>query len=599
MRFVWAVAAFVLATLMIGAGIAQRTVFQGPETETRAIEIDETAPYIVVDGGVLNSHRGAQTLRARGDGEIFAAYGRTTDMTQWLATSDHVRVTLDDDGDPVAEFVAAPEPEEPAEGEETAEPAPLTPAGSDLWLDEFQQEDVLVTSLQLPEEMSLLVAADGVQPAPSRLTLTWPTGVTTPWAGPLIVGGCLVMAAGIVLYILGLRHARRSRGPRRKGLPMAQTEPIDLAVEGADKGVISATPTRRRISAGKRAFAAVPIVAVSALLFTGCTADAWPQLGGTPTPTPTETVIVPAGQGQSAVTKAQAQRIVTRIAEQVATADEAKDAAAAAARLAGPALAERETNYTLRAQLADHPALDPIPSGPLSLVLPQAFDGWPRTFMAVVDDSQDKQSTIMTMSQEDAWADYKLTYIANLAADTSMNVAPDYVGATAVEPNSPFLVLPPDQIATAYADVLNNGDDSEFAAFFDEDTDTFRAEVARDRAGRLEQFNQTGQETGKLTFAATAGTQAPVALATLDSGAIVAVTINESDTVTPTNADAVIKVDSNPIVKTLAGVTQSATGFTTTFADQLFFFVPAQSSSESIRFLGYSSNILSAKVVNQ
>src|SRR5690606_256370 len=112
-----------------------------------------------------------------------------------------------------------------------------------------------------------------------------------------------------------------------------------------------------------------PIVAVSALLFTGCTADAWPQLGGTPTPTPTETVIVPAGQGQPAVTKAQAQRIVTRIAEQVATADEAKDAAAAAARLAGPALAERETNYTLRAQLADHPALDPIPSGPLSLVL--------------------------------------------------------------------------------------------------------------------------------------------------------------------------------------------------------------------------------------
>lgn len=599
MRFVWAVVAFVLATLMIGAGIAQRTVFQGPETESRVIEIDQSTPYILVDGSVLTSHRGAQTLRARGEGEIFAAYGRTTDMTQWLSTSDYVRVTLDEDGEPITELVEAPAPEEPADGEEAAESAPLTPAGSDLWLDEFQQEDVLVTSLQLPEEMSMMVAADGVQPAPSRLSLTWPTGVTTPWAGPLIVGGCIVMAAGLVLYVLGLRHARRSRGPRRKGLPMPQTEPIDLAVERADKGVISATPARRRLPRGTRALAAVPALAVSALLFAGCTADAWPQLGATPTPTPTETVIVPAGQGQPAVTETQAQRILTRIAEQVAAADEAKDAAAAASRLSGAALAERQTNYTLRAKLSDHPALDPIPSGPLSIVLPQAFDGWPRTFLAVVDDPQDKQSTIMAIAQEDAWADYKLAYIANLAADTRMNVAPDYVGATAVEPNSPFLVLPPDQVAAAYADILNKGDDSEFSSLFDEETDTFRAEVARDRADRLEQFNKTGQKTGKLTFAAGAGTQAPVALATLDSGAIVAVTINESDTVTPTNSDAVIKVDSNPIVKTLAGATQSATGFTTTFADQLFFFVPAQSSSESIRFLGYSSNILSAKVVKK
>ena len=43
MRFVWAVAAFVLAALMIGAGIAQRTVFQGPKTETASISVEEDA----------------------------------------------------------------------------------------------------------------------------------------------------------------------------------------------------------------------------------------------------------------------------------------------------------------------------------------------------------------------------------------------------------------------------------------------------------------------------------------------------------------------------------------------------------------------------
>ena len=65
--------------------------------------------------------------------------------------------------------------------------------------------------------------------------------------------------------------------------------------------------------------------------------------------------------------------------------------------------------------------------------------------------------------------------------------------------------------------------------------------------------------------------------------------VNEVDTVKPTNSDAVIKLDTNPTVKTLAGAEQSATGFTTTFSDQLFFYVPGPGSTEKIRLLGYAS----------
>ena len=53
----------------------------------------------------------------------------------------------------------------------------------------------------------------------------------------------------------------------------------------------------------------------------------------------------------------------------------------------------------------------------------------------------------------------------------------------------------------------------------------------------------------------------------------------------------------NPTVKTLTGVDQSATGFSTTFGDQLFFYVPGQGSNEKIKLLGYGSNILDAKVI--
>ena len=171
------------------------------------------------------------------------------------------------------------------------------------------------------------------------------------------------------------------------------------------------------------------------------------------------------------------------------------------------------------------------------------------------------------------------------------------IGASQLAPDSPFLLLPPDELASAYADVLDKGDESEFAGMFDEQSDLFRAGVVADRKERLDDFNETGAETGSLTFSAAAGEFPPFAIATLESGAIVAVSIAETDTVKPTNEDAVIKLDNNATVKTLSGADQSASGFSTTFSDQLFFYVPEKGSNEPIRLLGYSSSILKGSVL--
>ncbi len=604
MRFVWAVAAFVLAAVMIGAGIAQRTVFQGPDSETAAVPAHESTPYVMIDGAVLNRLPGAQTLRAQADGDIFAAYGRTADMTAWLSDATYTSVTLADDGEIVAETVV-PEPEAVAEDgaeaeEETDAANPgRNPAGSDLWLDEFTQTDLMIAPLQLPSEMSVIIATDGTEPAPSTITLSWPIPNATPWAGPLIVGGAVLMAIGVLLYILGFRHARRARGPRRKGLPLPPTEPIDVAVEGEEKGVISASgPTRRSLGSSRRTLVAIPALAVSALLFAGCDADAWPELAATPTPSPSATVIVPEGQQSPAVTKAQAERILSRIAETVAQADEDLSVKTASTRLSGAMLETRTTNYTLRDAISDYKTPAAILAKPLSIVLPQAYDGWPRSVLAVVDDVETKTSSIMVITQEDPWSEYELSYQASLEADTPMpDLAPSYIGATQVAPDSPFLIMQPDQVAAAYADIINKGDDSEYAGLFDAETDQFRLKIESDRERRLKEFNETASKTGSLTFSSKAGSEEPFAIATLESGAIVAVTVEESDKVKPTNSDAVIKLENNPTVETLAGVEQSASGFTTTFLDQLFFYVPGQGSSEKIQLLGYASDILNAKVI--
>lgn len=599
MRFVWAVTALVLATVMIGAGIAQRTVFQAPETITVELPVASDAPYLLIDGEVLGSNPGAQSLRIDGEGEIIAAYGRTSDLEQWLAPTEYLHVTTDGEGGYASETREATfVPEEGA-----AAPT-LTPRGSDLWLEEFVREDVVQTTLQLPADMSILVATDGTAPAAEAATVTWPTGVTTPWAGPLIVAGGILFLIGLVLYALALRHLRRSRGPRRKGVP-ALPEDDQGELDGGTKGVISASPVRRALTAGRkalprggRALVAVPALAVTAALVSGCSADAWPDFDGTPSPTPSESVIIPEGQGTPAVTDAQAARILERIAAQTATADEKKDADAAAQRLTGPALAERKTNYRLTKAIKDFDALPAIPTTPIHPLLPQAYEGWPRMFLAVVEESG-SAATIMTVTQESPWTPYKLSHIASLAPTATMNLAASYIGAVAVPPDSSFLLLAPNQVAKAYADVLDKGDKSEFSDLFDAEADAFREQVAETRAQRLADFNKTGAQTGKLAFRTAAGAGDPLSLVTLDSGAIVAVTITENDTVTPTDEDAVIKVDNNKAVSTLTGVKQSATGFTTTYTDQLFFFVPAQGSTDRIQLLAYRSNILDAKVVKE
>lgn len=598
-RFVWAVVAFVIAAVLIGAGIAQRTVFQGPSEATESIQTDGSTAYTLIDGAVLGSLPGAQSLRVAGEGEVFVSYGRTSDMQAWLADVPYTAVTLGQEN--AVQTALVPASVTPPASDATT--TSRTPVGSDLWLDEYQQTGSLSTTLQLPSDMSVLVASDGTAPAPTDVSVTWPIDNSTPWAGPLIAGGAIALLAGIVLYLLGIRHVRRSRRPRRKGLPLPVTEPISIAdADAADKGVISSSPSRRSRGAlgpGRRALIAVPALGLSAALFAGCSADAWPQLAASESPSPTPTVIVPEGQFPPAVTENQAAKIVSRIATTVAQADAALDATAAETRLTGPALAERKTNYTLRAALPDRPALPAIPAEPVQITLPQTTGTWPRTVMTVVEsaDATSPSTSIMMMTQDDPWSEYRVSYIGNLEASTNLpELAAPYVGATQVPPDSSFLVMQPDQVAAAYADLINNGQNSASWAAFDTANDLLLPAIEENKKNRTDELNQTGQGTAEISFSASAGPAAPIALATLDTGAIVAVNVYESDTAKPTNADAVIKLDNNPAVKALTGVDQSATGFTTTYTDQIFFYVPSQGSSDQIRLLGYRSSLLEAKV---
>lgn len=646
MRFVWAVVAFVLATVLIGAGIAQRTIFMGPDAQQVTVEVEEPAPFVLLDGDVLREHPGSQTLLIRGDGDLFAAYGRTPDMTAWLADSEYNRVTVGKDGDLDVKLVTPEGADEASGGEEptatpaptetpaadgatedaAAEPAGRNPVGSDLWLDSFSDADALIAdNMQIPEGMSVIIARDGTEDAPEDIVVSWPLDTTTPLAGPLMVLGAIVLAAGLVLYVLAIRHQRRGRGPRRKGPgPLPVTEPIDVAelpaaerealeapaapseeeVPGADdakpsesKSEMRAVRPRRRVR-----MLALPALGLTAILATGCSADSWPQFGAdAPSPTPSPTVIVPENQKPPAVTEAQANRILQEISSTLADADSAMDIELAKTRLDGAALAARTTEYALRTAIPETAPPATIPTDDVEVVLPEATDRWPRTVLLLSKSGSDDTvpPVLLSMTQQDPWSNYKVTDLAEMSAEAVFpDVAAAWLGTSLVPAESAFLSVAPGELAAAFSDLVDAADQSQFSGQFDELSQNLAQSIRDSRAAVVQNLADAGAaETSATAFDMIPSDSPPVSMTALDSGAIVAVSLIDTEAVTPTSADAVIRYGDNPQAKALTGVAESAKGVMTKYSFQLFFSVPAQGSTEQIRLLAVHQDLLSVEVI--
>ncbi|RIJ16249.1 hypothetical protein DZF93_13960, partial [Clavibacter michiganensis subsp. insidiosus] len=227
MRFVLAIATFVVAALMIGLGIAQHTFLAGPDRITAATSSAGGAAYTIVDGKTLNAHPGLQDTVVRGDGEVFAAYGPASDVEAWVGSSPYTRIAMDEQGALTSQVVQpeattpSPSPTAGASGADAsgtaaeATPTVTDPRGSDLWLSEQTGEGEVSLSTRLPDDVSLILATDGQAAAPADVELSWPSEGESPWVVPLVVGGIVLLVVGLVLYLLALRHLRRSRGPRR------------------------------------------------------------------------------------------------------------------------------------------------------------------------------------------------------------------------------------------------------------------------------------------------------------------------------------------------------------------------------------------------
>lgn len=611
MRFVLAIVAFVAAACMIALGIAQRTVFLEPASVSLSTTVAGNGPYTVIDGDALTAYEGAQTLTVRGSTDTFMAYGRTADMEAWLGDLSYTRLSYDEDTKELSSEVvrgqsdftsdATLPPELQTGGAQPTAVNP-NPRGSDLWLDEWTSEGSLSNTINAPEGISVLLATDGTAPAPKNVRISWPLDNSTPWAGPLIVGGAILLLIGLVLYLWALIHMRRSRGPRRnvpKGprmpkLPKAP-KPKMIKINEITGG------QRKAISGRSSRLAVVPVLVISGLVLSGCSASFWPDLSETPSATATPTPeLTDSAEGLDelpppAVTVPQLERIVRKIAVVANEADTSMNAELLPTRFTGPALLERQTNYQIRAGYPEQAAPSPIPASPMEVILPQQNATWPRTVVTVILNEDEPTIAPMTLvlKQNSPRENYQVEYAITLAADATFpEVAPASIGAPPVAPDTKFLTLAPDQLAAAYGDVILKDTASEYYDLFDIASDSFvpQVGVAATEARRAEL-----PPTTNLDVSNAPGPGSTVALGTIDSGAIVAVNLNQMESATP-NDGGTVEFKASPS-KSLSGVEKTAKGVTSTRSDQLLFYVPATGSDEKIRLLGFAHSLIAASEI--
>ncbi len=601
MRFIFAIFAFIIATALIGVGVAQRTVFLPPSTVNATVDVTGDAPYVMIDSDTLQTHPGKQTLVLSGGGPIFAAYGRTSDVEAWLSGASYDTIGYDSETGDLTSTVVDADPE----GAENVASGSANPAGSDLWLEEFTSTDAMYRTVNLPAGYSVIIASDGTQPAPTNIKLSWPIANATPWVGPLLVAGIVFLLAGLVLLVLGLLHMRRSQRPRRKPPALPKGKRFSASRTNAIES---------SVKRGRRSIApmiAMPVALASVLALGGCSADYWPQAAApattdsatpvavadpaatsaaTPDAEPTEAIDESAPA--PAVTEPQLETIVSQISSVTAAADAASSADTLASRFSGPALELRSATYAIRAGYPEYPAPQAIPAGPLQVVLPQASNSWPKTVFTVVQGTDTTVPPVALMLvQETPRANYKVYYEITLEPDTSLpSVAAASVGTTRLAPDTKLLQMTPDELKTAYADILSVGDTSQYIDQIDATGDSLRTQVG----AQYKADKKAGlPATATIDFAQVAGTGENIALATSESGALVAVDLRESETVKPVESGATVSPEG--AVKALSGVTETAKGAEAVYGYQLLFYIPPSGDPGKAQLLGFTQGLVQAK----
>jgi len=568
MRFLTAAILFVVSAALLLTGIAERTIWHPPASVTREINLGGSSPFVIINHSVLSLYPGKPTLTAVSDRFSFIAVGRQSDVKAWVGNSGHTDVTA----------VGSQDSAKINASRSLGSDLPANPANSDLWRQEISAAGNLSLLVDTSDSAAALVAGTGFEKAPGTIRLEWPIVFDPTPSKVLLIAGTVFLFAAVVVNWWAWYQMRKERGPRRR-TPKAPQGP---RTRRRRSGNVS-TPSRGRRSA--RNFTAITAGVLVLGTLTGC-AQAGPSASGTPDK---GTAI----QQPPVVSIGQLREIVKRVSVAVAAADDARDSKLLEARVAGPALATRQAYYQLQKASKKVPNLPPIATANINLALPAASKEWPRTIMAITSNgSSDTLPQMIVLQQASPREQYKLWYDIDMLPGVKLPmVNTAATGAFPVAPDSLFLKIAPNALPSRFGDLLDQGTSSQSAMMFNVAKDEYYKQIS---ASLKSQQQTLANATIKVTHSL--GDPNVLSLATVDSGALVAVYMNDTYVIKPKDRTQAVAVSGNE--KLLLGSAGSATGVKSSYGSMLLFYVPANGSSSKNRIVTLGATQVLLKVAS-
>ena len=562
MRFLITSLLYLAALLSLLLGVAERTVWHPTDSHQLSISLNNSTPYVILPANTLTKFAGTPTISASGSRQVFASVGRESDVAAWVGSCQHTEIRVASSGKKLVEDTVA------------GGGVLSDPEGSDLWRD----QRVSTSNLELPVDSSnqaaVLVASNGIERAPSRITLNWQIPYDLSPSNFALIFGGILMIAGFIMNWITYWHIRSTRGPKRrtpKPPQGPQIRKLNIDRINISKG--------RRVAG--RSKVAVPAGLLILGLVTGCA-----NTGSSPVANSTPSVA--ANSVPVTLLQVQLSRILNDVALSAATGDKNKDAKQLQNRFSGPALEIRAARYLLQQRSKKVASLESIAAGPISFSLPAATAQWPRTAMAVTQRTGSSELPQMLVLQQDSpRSNYKVWYsIAMLPGAKIPAVPAAEVGAAPVTANSLFLSMAPKQLPHTYGDVIDNGQLSISAGKFDVSKDQFYQQLSESQKSQ-----KAALKKASLKFSHGLGENNVLALSTSDAGALVAVYMNDAYVIKPTKLGSAVTVSGNE--KIMLGSNGSVRGVKSVYGDMLLFYVPALSSKGQIRLLGVTQGLVS------
>lgn len=250
------------------------------------------------------------------------------------------------------------------------------------------------------------------------------------------------------------------------------------------------------------------------------------------------------------------------------------------ARVTGPMLDVRNSAITVGKATGGLDKTNTIPPDMMQTVIP-VDSGWPRTVYTITTTTEDQQSQrLLVFTQDSPRQNYKLWGMARLFSGAQLPrfTVPE-IGTQMGLPNDTGLVATPQEAVERYADVLQNGANSEFA-------DQFADDSLRQTIASVAQTVQEGMErnNGTQTQTFTVVPDAIKIMRSSDGGDLVVAQINSEWT--RAAGDGRESLPASDEEQALFGDGTATSTMKVTYVNIVALYVPPEDSGEQITAVG-------------